>query len=236
MQAKRFFAIVLVCAMPLSAQNLTIEKIMRGPGLYGYEPAAVRWSGDGRRVYFQWKQASDAINHPLDTYVVNLDGSSLHKLSDDEAKLAPPAAGARTRDRKKMVYVVDGDLFLYDFSADAARQLTKTAEAESNPEFTRDEKHVAFTRGGNLFVLSLETGMLEQMTEIVPFGTPTPAPVAGRGGRGGAAPPPVAPVKGTDSQEFLKKQEKELIESVRDRARLREENEAKRKKDHPRKQ
>ena len=28
---------------------LTIENIMRGPGLYGYEPNAVRWSGDGHR-------------------------------------------------------------------------------------------------------------------------------------------------------------------------------------------
>ena len=44
-----------------------------------------------------------------------------------------------------------------------------------------------------------------------------------------------APPKGTDSQEFLKKQERELIEVVRERAALREENEAKRKKEHPRK-
>jgi dipeptidyl aminopeptidase/acylaminoacyl peptidase len=248
MLEKRMFAVVAVCALLLgqitdvSAQKkfpLTIENIMRGPGLYGYEPAAVRWSGDNRRVFFQWKQASDPINHPLDTYVVNLDGSGLRKLSDEESKLAPPANGSSTRDRKKIVYASDGDLFLFDFETDTRRQLTKTADAEQNPTFTRDEKHVAFTRGENLYVMSLETGMLEQMTEIVAPGAPpaTPAP-GGRGGRGGGAPPPIATgaeQKGTDSQEFLKKQEKELIESVRERAKLREENEAKRKKDHPRK-
>ena len=35
---------------PIFAQKkfaLTIENIMRGPGLYGYEPNNVRWSGDG---------------------------------------------------------------------------------------------------------------------------------------------------------------------------------------------
>ena len=108
---------------------LTIENIMRGPGLYGYEPNAVRWAGDSQRIYFTWKQASDPIDKPNDTYVVNRDGSGLRKLSEDEARLAPPTAGggrggpdapqqggSRTRDRKKMVYAADGDLFLYDFS------------------------------------------------------------------------------------------------------------------------
>ena len=120
-----------------------------------------------QKIYFQWKQASDPIDHPMDTYVVNRDGSDLRKLSDEESKLAPPANGNRTRDRKRMVYASDGDLFLYDFSTGTRQQLTKTADAESNPAFTHDEKRVAFTRGGNLYVMSLETGMIEQMTEIV---------------------------------------------------------------------
>ena len=40
---------------PIFAQKkfaLTIENIMRGPGLYGYEPNNVRWSGDGSKIYF----------------------------------------------------------------------------------------------------------------------------------------------------------------------------------------
>src|SRR5215475_1766637 len=198
----------------LSAQkkfSLTIENIMRGPGLYGYEPTAVRWSGDNQRVFFQWKQASDAVNHPVDTYVVNRDGSGLRKLTDDEQRLAPPSNGEQSHDRKKEAYTFDGDLYLYDFATDKSRQLTKTAEAEINPEFTRDDKHISFTRAGNLYVMSIEDGMIEQMTEIT---TPGAAPVAvpagggrgGRGGRGGGAPPPTTEEqKGTDSQEFLKK-------------------------------
>ncbi len=46
-------------ATPAGNFALTIDNIMRGPGLYGYEPSQVRWSGDGERLYFQWKQASD---------------------------------------------------------------------------------------------------------------------------------------------------------------------------------
>jgi len=241
MPVKRLAIVVLVLAQ-LQAQPkfpLTIENIMRGPGLYGYEPASVRWSTDGQRVYFQWKQHNDAPIHPLDTYVVDRDGSNLRKLTDEEVRTAPPLNGSRTRDRKKIVYTFDGDLFLNEGSS--TRQLTRTADAEINPEFTHDEKRIAFMRAGNLYTLSLESGAIEQMTEITPFAAPTPTPAAGgggRGGRGGGAPPPVTAgpeQRGTESQEFLKKQEKELLEIVRDRAKLREEAEARRKKDHPRK-
>jgi dipeptidyl aminopeptidase/acylaminoacyl peptidase len=243
------FALLAVFALLLAQSAhtkvaLTIDYMMRGPGLFGYEPTAIRWSGNNSKIYFQWKQASDAIDHPMDTYVVNRDGSGLRKLTDEETRLAPPAFGVYTRDRQRAVYANEGDLFLYDYSTDTARQLTKTADNETNPQFTHDEKSVAFMRGGNLYVMALDNGMIEQMTEITPANATPAAPAAGgrgggggRGGRGGggAAPVPTAQQRGTDSQEFLKKQEKELLEIVRERAELREENEAKRKKEHPRK-
>jgi dipeptidyl aminopeptidase/acylaminoacyl peptidase len=216
MPVKRTLACALACTLLLPAQKhfeLTIDNIMRGPGLYGYEPSGIRWSGDHQRIFFQWKQASDPPIKPMDTYVVNRDGTGLRKLDDPEQ--APPVSGNRTRDRKKVAYALDGDIFVYDFSTSTRRQLTKTTDVESNPQFAHDENHVAFTRGANLYVLSLETGMLEQVTEV----TTTPEPDK----------------KGTDSQEILKKQERELIQSVSERAQAREEEEAKRKKVHPRK-
>ncbi len=77
---------------------------MRGPELYGYRAEGVRWAGDGAHIYFQWKQASDPRLKPADTYVVGRDGSGLRKLSDAEAKVAPPACGASTRDHRHTVY------------------------------------------------------------------------------------------------------------------------------------
>src|SRR5579862_1994290 len=116
----------LGCWLAIPAQKkfaLTIDNLMRGPQLYGYEPGAVRWSGDSQRIYFQWKQASDAPRKPMDTYVVHRDGSGLRKLSEEETRLAPPAAGRRTRVRNRIVYAEDGDIFLYEFTKDVRRQL-----------------------------------------------------------------------------------------------------------------
>ena len=233
MLLKRFWPVVLALALalvmagqrsPLSAQGkfpLTIDNIMRGPELYGYTPQDVRWSGDNQRIYFQWKPASEAIDKPLETWVVPRDTGSPRKLSEEEADDAPPAFGRSTRDRKRIVYVQHDDVFLYDFTTDKAHQLTKTTEAEKDPHFTQDEKRVAFTRGGNLYVMDLngEAGLpsIDQLTDIKPSATPDNKPPAG------------------SSQEFLQKQEKELLAAVRDRVREKDAEEAKKKRENPRK-
>src|SRR5271168_3195973 len=86
-------------AQPANKFSLTLDNIMRGPGLVGYEPSDVRWSGDGERVYFQWKRASDPLLQDNDPYVVNRDGSGLNKLTEQDAKLAPPSAGDTAKDK-----------------------------------------------------------------------------------------------------------------------------------------
>ncbi len=236
-------AVLLLQAQPAGRFALTIDNIMRGPGLVGYEPAQVRWSGDSRQIYFQWKQASQKEEAPMDTYVVERDGSGLRKLSGDESKLAPPPIGETSRDKRLLTYSRDGDLFVYDNGTGKTRQLTQTTDPELNPHFLPDGKRIYFTRANNLYVLSLETGQLVQMTDIrmpAPAGAPGALVTAlggGRGGRGGAAAPTTGgePPRGTDSQEYLKKEQKELIEVVRDRIARREEDEARRKKENPRK-
>ena len=237
---------------------------MRGPGLVGYEPTSIRWSYDAAKLYFQWKRYTDPIEAPMDTYVINRDGSDLRKLSDDEARLAPPVAneqgrfaggfgfgggagggpGELSKDRKWTVYTQSGDLFLYDNEHGVRRQLTKTGDVESQPHFLHHQaSQISFVRGGNLFVLSLDPSstqpMLDQLTDIQTGGggAAGTAPVAVRGQGGGRQ--GVArgddEKKGTDSQEYLKKEERALLEINNYRAKLREEQEAKRKKENPRK-
>ena len=231
-----FLLLSALVATPAGKFALTIDNIMRGPGLYGYEPSEVRWSGDGQRIYFQWKQYNDAVNKDPDTYVVDRAGGAPRKLSEDEAKLAPPVSGGFSIDKKRTAYAHDGDIFVYDSSTGQTRQITKTVDIESDPHFTLDGRSVAFTRSNNLYVISLDSGALDQLTDIHTAGAaPTPAAGAGRGGRGGANAFSTEEQKGTDSQEFLKKQQKELLEVIRERAAKREEDEARKKRENPRK-
>src|SRR5438067_787171 len=61
----------------------------------------------------------------------------------------------------------------------------RPADVETNPRFTHDGKRVSFTRGGNLYVMPLDSGMLAQLTDIRAAAAPGAAPAAAAGGRGG---------------------------------------------------
>jgi dipeptidyl aminopeptidase/acylaminoacyl peptidase len=199
--------------------QLTVDSIMRGPRLVGYPPTGVYWSQDSQRVYFRWKQADEPRLKEMSLYVVNRDGSGLRRLTDDEAKQAPPATGELSKDKTMTVFADEGDIFIYDHAKGARRQVTRTVDAETNPHFTFDQKHIYFTRLSNLYVIALDGGSLDQLTDI----------------RIGAGASPSATPKGTDSQEYLKKEERALLDAVRERAEQREEQEKKRKEREKRK-
>jgi len=227
--------------------DLTIDNIMRGPDLVGYEPSRPYWSQDGQRLYFRWKRAGEPRLKELDLYVVNRDGSGLRKLTEDEAKQAPPATGELSKDKRLTVFAEDGDIFLYDHVKTERRPLVSTVEGEGNPHFTGDQKHIYFTRQNNLYSMALDGGSLVQLTDVrAGGGAPEPV-VAQRGGGGGGfgggqrqgggggggnaggAQAGQAPPQTGTSQDFVKKEERELIEAVKERAQNREEQEAKRK-------
>jgi dipeptidyl aminopeptidase/acylaminoacyl peptidase len=224
--------------------ELTVDSIMRGPDLVGYEPTRVYWSQDGQRVYFRWKRAGDPRLKEPDLYVVNRDGSGLRKLSEDEAKQAPPLAGDLSKDKKMTVYAEDGDIFIYDHVKGERRQVTGTTDGESSPQFTNDRKYIVFTRQNNLYRMALDGGQLTQLTDIRTGVAPAEAtPQRGSAGgglrgqrqQGGAGDGAAPQQRGNESQEFIKKEERELLEAVRERAQNREEQEAKRKQREKRK-
>ncbi len=201
-----------------AARPLDVDMIMRGPALVGYQPQGVRWSPDGKQVFFEWKQAVDAFDKDFDTWVVNRDGSGLRRFTDEEKKRAVPRNGEKSRDRQRVLFTEAGDVYLFEAAGGGRRiALTRTSESESSPRFTRDEKRVTYTRGNNLYAIDLASGSIEQLTNIV--GADEKGPFAEAWNR----------KKGTESQEFIRQEERKLLATVDRRARKREETEAKRK-------
>jgi dipeptidyl aminopeptidase/acylaminoacyl peptidase len=203
--------------------ELTVDSIMRGPRLVGYQPAGVYWSQDSQRIYFRWKQPDEPRLKEMSLYVVNRDGSGLRRLTEEEAKQAPPPNGELSKDKSMTVFADEGDIFIYDHAKQARRQITRTVDAETNPHFTFDQKRIYFTRLNNLYVMSLDGGSLEQLTDIR------------SGGAAGSTVGSASPQRGTDSQEALKKEERGLLDAVRERAEQREEQDKRRKEREKRK-
>ncbi len=219
-------------AVPAKKFDLSIDNIMRGPELVGYEPTGVRWSPDGSKIYFTWKRANEPLLGETATYTVNADGTGLRKLSEEEVKQVPPN-GDVSDDKRSIVYADAGDIFLYTVATGVRRQITKTADAEGNPRFIGDQRHISFTRQNNLYTMSLDGGLLEQLTDIRAAGAAGGAPGGGPGGGGfggGAAggQNQDAARRGTDSQDFIKKEERDLLQVIRERAEKRESDEKKR--------
>jgi dipeptidyl aminopeptidase/acylaminoacyl peptidase len=212
---------------------LTIDSIMRGPKLVGSPPAAVRWAPDSSKIYFTWQKASD--ERPS-TYVANRDGSSLKKLTAEEARTIDVApTGRLDRARRRVLTTENGDVVTYDTTSGERRQLTRTAAVESSPRWIRNDTAITFVRDGNLFVMTIEgnSGVpFAQLTDIVAPDQPAPAGQraagagGGRGGGGRGAAGAAATggaANETESQKYLREQERSLIDFIRRQAEDREE-------------
>src|SRR5262245_47880810 len=91
-------------AVTQSGFKLDVDSIMRGPRLVGYPPTSVYWSQDSQRVYFRWKQADEPRLKEPSLYVVKRDGQGLRRLTDEEARQAPPANGELSKDKSMTVF------------------------------------------------------------------------------------------------------------------------------------
>ena len=89
---------------------------------------------------------------------------------------------------------------------------------------------VWFTRSNNLYDLALDTGFIEQLTNIeTASGGP---PAHAQNGRNANA-TDEDEKKGTASQETLKKEQRELLDIIRQRAARREEEKERKKRENP---
>src|SRR5437867_3548426 len=199
----------LVAAAPAPKLELTVDSIMRGPKLVGYPPTGLRWSGDSRELYFEWRHAGE--DEPA-TWVVAREGGEQRRLTDEERKKAPAADGVWDEAHRRVLSVDDGDVVMVDSVARTRRQVTRTVEKESSPHWARRESHVSFLRGNDVYLVPLDASggdLVVQLTEVGPA---------------------KAEPKATESQTFLKEEEQKLIGHVHEGAEKKKKEEEKKKK------
>ena len=106
----------------------------------------------------------------------------------------------------------DGDIVLLDTVAQTRRALTRTTAAEGNPRWAKNETHVTFTRENSLYLLSL-TAQGDGLVQLTDAGPRRPDP------------------KPTASQQFLKDEERALLEAIREDSDKEKKTEEKRKRE-----
>lgn len=228
----RPFLFVLLAAIMLpgfSQEKLTVEKIMRDPKWIGTSPSNLQWSQDGQYLYFSWnpdKAIADSI------YFISVGNKTPTKASPVQTQaLGTTGNYVYNQSRTAYVYNKDGDVFYTDIKNNKTRRITQTTELESNPRFTFGETKIAYSRSQNLYAWDINTGETLQLTNLR-SGDAAPATTPGAGGfqRAGGGNPSARPSTtgpgGNLQEEWLKNDQLQYFQVLKERKDKREKGEA----------
>jgi dipeptidyl aminopeptidase/acylaminoacyl peptidase len=179
-----------------AAPPLTLEAISRDAGKWvGTPPAQVRWTEDGAKLHFQWnpERKDRAEMYELDVRTV---GAKPRLVPEEERRWLSSNPGERNKAKTLKAYAFQGDIYLHDVRSGKARQITRTADSESNPVFSFDEQGILFTRSDNLYEWVTSSGEFRQLTDF-------------RRGRN-----PDEKPKLSKQDEYLEKQQLDLFEII----------------------
>ena len=188
----RKIALLLAFATAMPAQDFTLDRLFARPYVWGTSPSQINWAKHAHVLCFLWNAQGQAFR---DLYAYDADTKTLKRLTDleglkdplNESEIEhdphrvdylPPRPGVAnydlSEDGKQVVFSYRGDLFIAPTNGAGVRRLTKTKAPETNPQFSPDATKIAYTQAGNIYVMSLTGGMLEQRTDLRP-----PASLAG---------------------------------------------------------
>jgi dipeptidyl aminopeptidase/acylaminoacyl peptidase len=190
---------------PPSDFLLTIDSVMRGPELVGNPPANLRWSGDSKELYFEWLIPKDDTPS---TWVAARAGGSARRLTESERRLAPLPNGQWDSKRRRSLGLDRGDVVIIDTVNRTRLDVTRTTGNESSPRWTRDETHVTFVRDNNLYIVPVQSVDGGTLVQLIDAGPKRSEP------------------KTTDSQKFVKEEDKKLLTWVEQESARRKRREA----------
>lgn len=156
-------SLLLIAQLTPAQSTLALEDIMKGADFVGHLPQGVYWSTDSRTIYFEWNR--DTLPG-TENYQYVLDSETPRLLSDQEIINQVPASGIYSKDRQKKLFQKNGDLFLQELPGGSIKQITNTLQHEIARGFSGDESKIVFQMNDNLYTWSLADGVIEQLTQF----------------------------------------------------------------------
>lgn len=155
-----FLAVLTFTAIEAIGQGLDtlqLRTIFHEPYLVGVRPSFQSFSDDGMKVYFSWNE-----NHkpPSSRYEVDLDGKNLKKSESSR----PMGMRIESPDKRHILTSQGGDLYLSDFNGENRRVLSAMDGNEGGAIWSTDSQKIAFTKNGDVFIVSLEPASVRQIT------------------------------------------------------------------------
>jgi dipeptidyl aminopeptidase/acylaminoacyl peptidase len=157
-----------------AADTLTLERIMADPDWIGAPIHDAFWSTDGKSVYYSLKRVGSTI---ADQHRLTLTDKADHLLAPGDAANAD-APAVYDRSGKRAAFVRNGDVFVRELSGGRLLQITRTAENETDPQFSADGKQLSFRIGNDWFVHDFERALTAPVAAVRAEADPNAAPKA----------------------------------------------------------
>ncbi len=164
---------------------LTLERIMADPDWIStqielpepFEGTAVppHFSLDGRSVYFRMKRSGSPVR---DLHRIDVDSGSDSVLDANAMATADGAQIVYDAQNTRAAFVRNGDIFVRDLKTGELRQITRSAQEESSPQFSSDGRLLSFRAKNAWYVHDLASGVTGDVAEIKAEKDPNAAPKA----------------------------------------------------------
>ena len=155
-----------------AAGDLSLEKIMADPDWIGPPVHDPFWSADGKSVYFSLKRAGSPI---ADLHHLNLADARDHVV-DSSGMANADAPAIYDRAGKRAAFVRNGDVFVRELSGGLLRQITRTSDNETDPQFSVDGRLLSFRIGNDWFVHDFANALTTPAATVKAEADPDAAP------------------------------------------------------------
>lgn len=175
-----------------TAQNLRLEDIMKGDEFIGHQPDNHRWSIDGQTVLFDWNPKNEIDNN---TYYWNKSSKSPQKVSSPNPIYDVDFIAAQ-KDYDVVYYTNQGVLYAYTKSTKKSKKVIQSADRISAVQRSSHPDILFFQQNRNLYQFNTKDFSMVMLTNF-------------KSGKEN---------KAKEEDSFLKDQQKELFQFVRDEA------------------
>ena len=135
--------------------GITLEKIMADPDWIGPAVKDEYWSANGHSVYYSLKRRGSSI---VDLHRIDIAGGS-DRVVDPKAMSEADGPAVFDAAGDRAAFARNGDIFVRDIAGGRLRQITRTPQIETAPQFSADGRLLSFRVDNDWFVHDFASGV-----------------------------------------------------------------------------